>query len=688
MSQYIDFFYKPDDGIRRKRILDSVQSKYEDLSKNAPSNAEQTEALANSIVTQYKSGSDKANVLMHYAKKVAEKYTVPVPKESLEIRQAVIRQDKDGSNNGDYITFDLFTKCVDIIEKEATSLDYGIVNDKVNVDPIGEERKIRAKIKSKASNDKDLELLLSIGTQIGVLFLIHEITGLWRGAENILANPKVAGIFPVEPGSAIAEAIREIAVGFAVSSAVLGINDTLRFLLADEGSPNHGSKKIVIDGAIGQASQVDLPPLLEKAIKSISSNDHLIILNYTVKYIGTSQDQGYEFWLSYFFARRARFIANRSIALAPSISRKVYADKNLGFKTDGSLINPDDIKLADPGSSNSGNNFAKFVASGLVQTLNESVSNPSTRFLCVSDIESGSINSFLNQTAQILDTKLSTDAICCLVRFLGGIDKDLLRKIRTILSIYLNANLNLMGLRLDNFLPRLLNWIKTTILRMILSLIHQIIDKIVSTIMKFLSDIALDLGVLLECPLILELISAIMDSIYFIISDLEELIDKLVLDMVNDFLYGLGVFDDSLLGTRAQSQTGLYIIHQKRTITQLLRTIDKILAILERDIIICELNDVPKETNKGNRAISYDAITEDVAKDIDNYLNVPDNVKNAYFKDAGEIKLDNGRTIPKYTDGVVRISNPDGGDAASDCLPIFGIDNINKILGDHARSKK
>lgn len=684
MSQYVDFFYKPDDGLRRKRILDAVESKYEDLSKNGPTSQEETEALVNSIVAQYKTASDKANIFIHYAKKVASKFTVPVPKESIEIRQAVVRQDKEGSNNGDYITFDLFTKCVDIIENEATSIDYGIINDKVNVDPIGEERKIRARIKSKFANDDDLLLLLSISGQIAVLFLIHQITGLWRGSENILANPKVAGVFPVEPGSAIAEAVREIAVGFAVSTAVLGINDTLRFMLADEGTTAHSNKRTVIDGAIGAASQVDLPPLLEKSIKAMGSNDHLIILNYAVKYISTSQDQGYEFWLTYFFARRSRFIANRAIAMSPAISRKVYADKVLGVKVDGPLVAPEDILLSSASASSGGQSFAKYIASGLVDTLNSSVSNPSTRFLCVSDVESNSIIRFMNQAAQILDTKMSTDAICCLVRFLGGIDKDLLRKIRTILGIYLNANLNLMGLRLDNFLPRLLNWIKTTILRMIITLIHQIIDKIVNTLLKFLNDIALDLGVLLECPLILELIAAIMDSIVFIINDLEEIIDKFVIDQVNDLLYGLGIFDDSLLGTRAQAQTGLYIIHQKRTITQILRIIDRILAITERDITLCEEG----EQSDGKNKITYEQVTNDLAKDFDNYLNIPDNVKGSYFKDAEEIKLDNGRVLPKYTDGVIRIVNPDGGDATSECLPVFGMDNINKILGDHARSKK
>lgn len=689
MPQYRDYFFEGDFNIRRKRILDHVDGRMRDLNKLRLSDEEESQRFINNVFSAYERASDKANIIIKNAARVADKYTITVPVESNDVRMAVHRQDPEGSNRGEFLTFELFTRCADKIEDQATRVSFDLVDTRVSVDPVGNELRVRGKIDAEIANDGDLGFILALGAQFLTLYLIHEITGMWRGPEKIQAAQVAAGPLAVETATPFLETLREMAIGMAVGFTVMGINETLAFLLADQGADKSLDRDKFVQGAIGQASQVDLPPLTQTAIKAIGINDHMTIMKFAMKFVSATPDRGYEFWLAYMIARRTRYFSKRALSMKSIYSRKAYASKNLGFTSDGALIEPDDVVLQDPNLANSpgGTNFVEFLAAGVVSTLNSSVTRPHDSFLCVADEESSGFEDSLNEIAQVLDTKLVRDAICCLVRFLGNLDVSMLEKIAVLMRVYLNAQVNLLNLRIENFLTALLNWVKSTILRMIAAIIQQIIDKIARLILDLLLDLVEHINILMECPLIMDLINAILDAVYKILLDLEELINRLIIDVVLDGLLGLRLNVPEQMKSSETSSSGLYHVHKKRSINNILRILERILSTLTDSITICEDDEVEQLRAEGRQFITFDDLTDELTEDLNDYLDIPQDVKEAYFSDAKPIRLQDGSLLPDYRDGAIRLgtytqSDPD---VVLDCLPLFGSENIARILGENAR---
>lgn len=679
-----DIFFNGNFEVRRQRVLDEIR-RVQGVVEEGRENTENLQTTFNAANSSYERASDKANILLTYSARVADKYTIPVPEASSEIRAAVMRQDREGSNNGEYITFSLFQRCVEKIEKEAMKVNYAIINDRVTADPLANERNITATLNTDTDDD-DLSLILSLGSQFLVLYLIHAVTGMWRGSETVLGNPKFAGPNPVEPGSAIAESIRQVAVGTATSFLITGINETLAFLLADSGNDTAIDRASIIQGGISQASQVDLPPLVELAVKALSVNDHKIIVKHAVKYASSTQERGYEFWLAYITARRARYFSKRTRSLAPALSRKAFANKNLGFNVDGPLVDPDDVILEDPNLTNNPNTtIAEGISAEVVAILNSTVANPVNSYICAIDQEAGTLESGLNEIAQVLDTRLGRDAICCLVRFLGSIDPDILRRIRALIQIFLNSQLNLLAVDFDLFLDRLLSWVKSTIIRLIVSLINQLLDIILELVLELIIEISEDLEFLIECPLILDLINSILEGVSWIFNDLQQLIDKLVTEVVIDGLLALNINAPDERATRAANITGLHLIYRKRRLNTILLIIDRILSVIEQETYFCAKDDVPEFEEQNRNFITFDDFTDNIVDDLEDYLNIPQEVKEAYFADAKAIDLPDGSSIPDYLDGIIRPASPDDIQLVSDCAPGFGSDKLAEILGRFRR---
>lgn len=675
-NPYSDFFADGDFTFRRPRTLDpSQQEVAPEAAANQRKPEEVNQDFVNAIYDSYRRAMEKATILLPAISKVANKYTIPVDINSIEVRRAVIRQDPDVPD-GSIITFDLFTRMVDIVERQAQAVDFDVINTKVIADPLATERTIRKRIDSRVG-DSEISSLLLVGANILVLFILHEITGIWRGTEHTAAQPKTAGPFPTETISSMGEAIREAAVGVAAANIILGLNQALMTLALNDGNSDAPNANTIVQGALAEAKQVKLPPLLETAKTVLGLDDYKLIIKYVIKYVSETTERGYEFWWAYIMTRRTRYLSALNLSFAPIFSKKEYSIKNLQWDIDKPWVEPDDIQLNPIGVSSTPS--PDYLSTQLVSLLNRSVVQPTDAYLCAMDYEASNFERGLNYVAQVLDTKIARDAICCLVRFLGNIDADLLKKIAAILRIFLNNNMIDLSATMTNFMSLLASWIRDTLIRLLMTLIQSILDKIAKLVAKFINELAGDLKFLIECPLIMDLIMGIIDAIDAIIQDLEEILENYVTGIVLNTMVSLGLneFDASNKGLRP----GLLRIHRKRSISRILRILDAIISVLEQDIRLCEEDD---GLNRPGTTITFNqAIDSPLIGDLEDYLDIPQVIKDKYFADAVEIRFEDGTYIPPYTKGVVDIGVP--GQAPPTCIQNFNQASIKQVLGDWVR---
>lgn len=659
---------------RRPRFLDPNLTRRDPKATNFDTKKE-SQVILDAAYSSYRKASDKANIIMQAASKVANKYIIPVDINSTEIRQAVSRQDPE--SGGNYIDFSLFVKMIEVIENQAKRVDYAVIDDHIIGDANANQRKITQKLNSNFDGLEDgLLSLLSTGVSILTLYLIHQINGIWRGPEKILAAHKDS----IDQASPFLEAARETAIGLATAQVVLGIQQSLHYLFAkDGGSTSDASERVV--GSIGDLSQVDLPPLTQLFLKSVSINDHKAIISYSLKYIAQTNDRGYEFWYAYFYARKTRYIAGRSIASAPMFSEKEFAEQKLNYKTDSAIVTPSPL-----GGTTSGRNLNIFeqasaeIASGLLN----SVVTPTDIFVCSKDYESTQLETSLNILAQTLDTRVARDAICCVVRFLSRLDINLLRKIRILLGIVLNTHTIDLARTLENFEAFLTDWVRDTAELLSIELTQALMDKILGVVSGFIKDIEIDIGDLGDCPLIVELVYSILEGMDYIMEDIENLIfrylTKIQLNIGIDIDFGSN-------NNRSEIQSPSIKIYKKRSLRNLLLIIDNLLSVLENNIQLCDEEEIESLRDQGTQVQSYSTVLEsDLFQNLDDYLEIDEELKRTYFSDAVEIRLQDGTIIPGYDVGEINISQAQ---TANDiCKTLYGPELLNKVLRRYEENKE
>lgn len=635
MAMYEDFFFDGNYEVKKPRKLDPPSP--------APSGdkeqlRERTEVRVNTLYARYEKASDKANILMKHTEKVASKYSIPVPKESIELRQILSILGEDQNQ----ITFALFKRCISSIESQSLNLNYDVIDTRVSADPMANERIIKRKLEGGGDDDS---ILLLVASQIFALYSIHLISGLWRSPETAATAPPFS----------IPESIRQAVVGLAASFAILGINESLANALADGFNT---IPKETIQGALSQAKQVKLPPLIEKAREYSRRDYYKAITSFCIRYVSSTQEPGYEFWLAYIVAAKNRYIAQRQRSLAPQFSSKHRLNEFESDRIEDPVIGSGSI-----GGFNRRDGIQSEIARGLVDTLNRAVTLPTDEYLCAQEFEISNIEYALNGMAQILDTKFTRDLICCLVRFFGPLDKELLKKIRAILSAYLNFVMIDLNATMINFEAYLVSWIKDTFIRLILSLINSIIDHIVSTLIDFVNDLIIDINALHECPLVLEAIQAVIDGIMRIMADLKEIASNYAISIVYNSMISLGLND--LDAANTGRMPGMWRVHDKRNIRRIIRLLDKIIQLIDSGNTLCDA-----EADHRRSQITYDEFIDNYGvNDDEQFLELPQPIKENYFKDAVAISSPKGSYLPPLIDGYKDIGDPNSTNK-TDCMTL------------------
>ena len=709
--QYSDFFFDGDYSVRRRRVLDDFRNDTRSILDDPVDREEATQQYLNSIYETYESASDKASIIMEYAERVARKYTIPVPEGAAELRKSVARQDPD-SDEGAIITFDLFQSCIDIIESQAERVDYRVINTKV-IDEGAESRTIQKLIDKRLDDDDSLAFLALFAVQFTTLWAISEITGIWRAAEiaesvstfakaqrNVAKAAEtiapIAGslvsIFGGPTLGAAAAAVAEnqnvyepIAVkialehsgtavstfftGLAISLAIGVFDELMLRLLLTEGQPDVDTEtEATISGIISTAKQTELPPLVGKMRTAMGINDYMAITRYVIKFISKSPDRGYDFWYAYFMSRRSRHQVNRSLSHAPMFSKERFARNNYGWDVDGPLVNPDDIGVSDPLLSGGGLGLAESLGVELIGDLRNAIVRPMDDYACVMDREASAVDKGLDFMAQVLDTRLSRDVICCFIAVFGKIDTKVLKAISAILNLRMNALVFDMNLVLNNYIAKLVVWVVDAVIKQVLALIQMIFDKVIKLILDFITQQMTDLEFLIRCPLVMQVIQAIIDAINIIKRDLEE--------VVSNYLHALGfeLMISLSLEDVGNSKSALHRVYKKRWMRAITRLLDAIISALDEGAYICadrdeeDLSGIPPDS-----VITLDELVGSaLVDDLDDYLEIPADVRASHFPTAVEYTFQDGTKLPAYDVGELSLADgylPD--EKIATCLHFF-----------------
>jgi hypothetical protein len=662
--RYGNLFEDGNFDIRRKRILDDIRSESADRI-NLVDREKFRQDYINRIYSTYKDASDKATVLIDYAAEVAKKYTIPVPVEAVEVRQSVSRQDPDVPD-GSIITFDLFVRMIDIVESQAKRVNLSIIDNRYR-DALSKERIVRKAIDKRFDDDDSLWFLLLFGAHLMTLYVIHKIGGIWRSEET--SEEAIGSTDPGNAASHQATGIKQMVEGFAASLVIQLFDEVFARLIASEGRPDIDTRiSSRVIGSLASAKETAVSPLMDKIKKSMSLDDHETILKYSIKYISTTNDRGYEFWYAYFIGRRSKYTSRRMLSYSPLFSKRRYAEYNFGWTQESEGIDPDDIALADPEFPNRVFGFFEQLGIGLINEMRSSVVNYADDYSLLLDHESTELDRGLDNIARVLESRFSRDAICCFVLFFGKIDTDILKSIRFILSHNVNIQIVDLDLTLSNMQHRLVSWVKDAILRELLALVQMIFDKIVGKLFKFLSDITVEAEFLVQCPLIHDLLQAIMDSIFMIARDLEEMIKNYSTSIMYDSLSGLALEDKDIDNVGLKSS--LKRLHKKRRLRSIIRILDAIISSLESGAVFCSKEEV--DPNNPNHVAIEDIVDSPIIGDIDDYLNIPDNVASTYFNDIKEFTFNDGTKLPsvKYREITID-NNVSGDDKINKCRDMF-----------------
>jgi len=135
-------------------------------------------------------------------------------------------------------------------------------------------------------------------------------------------------------------------------------------------------------------------------------------------------------------------------------------------------------------------------------------------------------NSFLNTVNDALSEQYSQDLICCLVRWLGGLDLKTLKALGALLSLYGNGiNIDL-GALYGQFAGVINNAIRQALLLPLIRLVDEIFQEITQPIRNWLADEEGKWTLLFLCTPIDELVSILLQ----VIEELEQKLKELVID--------------------------------------------------------------------------------------------------------------------------------------------------------------
>lgn len=383
----------------------------------------------------------KAEELLGKASAIAILRSVPVSEEARDVRAAVRR--KREATGGRVITLDLYLEALDYLEQEQDAINQDVLAV-LPGDPATAGRALEIS-RSRHADNLSYRDAAYMASQAFTLVMQKLLA---KGLDNLDAQGQTA---PKQPASA---EIPSVLLGIAISQIVsLLVTNLLQDEYEEDIADQPGGAAISaadVDSKLGEARGM-LENMRAYKLAQVYQNpsDYRLIVDYVGAYLAEVAEPGWEEWQ---LIPDIKSTQSELTAVAQSISLTIPAYEQedttpTEAKTDplGGFLTGPDSPLANVKSSveNSFYGGMKAQAPNAQSPLSSKTFNPPQKLLGILESQVGAANTFIDRAAAVLGWKETKDALCCLVRILGGIDTSMLQSLRKIL------NTTISGLSVD-----------------------------------------------------------------------------------------------------------------------------------------------------------------------------------------------------------------------------------------------
>ena len=595
--------------------------------------------LAREVYNDYARVANKAKALAEALETQAQKYSIPVREFASEVRAAVGRKDQF-NRAGTIITFDLFKDAIAQMETRRNLVNLDDMATNITGNALADARFIDGRQAAADNPDLDAEKLAMLGSNFMILYILNQMQGPWKAIDT--QQMTSAKLPPAtETGGLIAQTI----IGIIMQLLVAGLQEA-----AIEGFLKRSGVEQLTGRTpksfIQQAKGTELDEMQDLAARKMGEADYEMILDYAKDFLAQTPLAGYESWVGYWEARDIRQTAMATWRGAPQYSTTHALARYQGW--------PD--RRSHQGDADEDLDLAGAVDVSLRNAIAASVDTVAPEYMCTLAEQADGLDKSLDLIGQVAATRVTRDALCCLVRYFGKIgDPKMLRALRASLRVLLSIQGKIGHVSLSNFAANFLDFLEEEIKIQLRDLMNRFIDKVFGPVEDFLFEPDdKEWEVLFSCPLIQDMVNQVI---------------RLSVELrftMRDFLDGFIV--DFKTGEKERTERWSTIYRGKK-LRMILMVLEQVLTALEHGNL-CEEED----------EIGQDQLFVDITNDIPEMpaTEFSPDVIAEHFADSKPIEITFSRgavefrdTIPSMKDPQIQIGDVDG-EVEVRCRKTFG----------------
>jgi hypothetical protein len=421
---------------------------------------------------------NRATALLIEVQKVAEKLSVPVDADAVQVRAAIRR--RDPSSDGSSISFDLYKDMVEFTIKSGRGMSFEVLGE-FSGELQTDANKINRFIKSGGKGLSSWEEFLLYADQWLILFLLNRLVDNFQTHEH-----KECTATKEPPGTEDPPLQARLALAIAALAFILGMQDDDIILASSLAGDALNVPPVDLLNRARKLERTDMDRVL---IEAVGASDHILITRYVETYIGR-HPEGYDSWIAYTDLKRLREDAKITYVHAREYSAEYRALLDYTYNSEHTIPTV--------------GTFGQMA--GVQVTMTGLHYQVLTSKLAGIDLGISSI-------AGVLTSQFAMDLLCCLARFFGRQNLKTLKKIRALLAV---ASGGMHGLLNQSLLDpwSIMDWVVSGVLQGAVTFVEGVFSKAVNDVASWI-----DLRrpeqweALYECPLIADLIDMIIRAV-------------------------------------------------------------------------------------------------------------------------------------------------------------------------------
>lgn len=357
------------------------------------------------IRDNYQKVAKKAQMIQQEAFKLAIVRNIPVPNTAPDVQVAVRRQDE--SSGGLFITFDLYRKSYEYLQRQSRVLNIGDL-DSLTGDFSTDSRLIQSRVRERVDNIT-AETAQLLGDQILILFTLHMLMLGQNSSET--AKQTAPKLYPGSEQPAHN-------LQWALSLAALLAQTNITQEQAKQAIEELGGIPPTPDTA-GANALLGKSRLFQGALLQKRDADYRLIVNFAHSFLDKQLDPGWDGWQ---LAPELREIESLCEESADLLSR---------YDRPGSTT-------SNEAPANPLEQIAQMTGLGDTPGTNGAQARPEVVNLYGTGLEM--LNKQVDQLGYLLGTDLSTDDLCCYLKWLTELGPEGAQAIKTGLSLAQNLS--------------------------------------------------------------------------------------------------------------------------------------------------------------------------------------------------------------------------------------------------------